>query len=153
MTSHRFRQSYRRESGCCVSEIFRSIDGEGSFAVPLQEWRPSDMMSSAFGGMHDDDEVEASSSDRHGWGTQRREPCVCSIWASKSGLLTCGSVYVLRVCQQPESARLSSYKEENETSEQQGGCSKASRTCPLVDRRPVDPPPVVELQTYNNDIR
>ncbi|ORY34818.1 velvet factor-domain-containing protein [Naematelia encephala] len=38
-------------------------------------------------------------------------------------------MYSLRVCQQPERARLCSYKEENET----------------IDRRPVDPPPVVEV--------
>ncbi|WVR08106.1 hypothetical protein IAU60_005152 [Kwoniella sp. DSM 27419] len=40
-------------------------------------------------------------------------------------------LYSLKVRQQPERARLCSYKEENET----------------IDRRPVDPPPVVELRT------
>ncbi|WVW86989.1 hypothetical protein I302_109045 [Kwoniella bestiolae CBS 10118] len=39
--------------------------------------------------------------------------------------------YTLTVRQQPERARLCSYKEENET----------------IDRRPVDPPPVVELKS------
>ncbi|KAK8849611.1 hypothetical protein IAR55_004946 [Kwoniella newhampshirensis] len=42
------------------------------------------------------------------------------------------SLYSLRVRQQPERARLCSYKEENET----------------IDRRPVDPPPVVELYSH-----
>ncbi|WWC73761.1 uncharacterized protein I206_107733 [Kwoniella pini CBS 10737] len=41
------------------------------------------------------------------------------------------STYTLSVKQQPERARLCSYKEENET----------------IDRRPVDPPPVVELKS------
>ncbi|OWZ61848.1 hypothetical protein AYX14_06091 [Cryptococcus neoformans] len=45
-------------------------------------------------------------------------------WAGNS------SSYALVVRQQPERARLCSYKEENET----------------IDRRPVDPPPVVELR-------
>ncbi|WVQ96003.1 hypothetical protein IAU59_003103 [Kwoniella sp. CBS 9459] len=41
-------------------------------------------------------------------------------------------LYELKVRQQPERARLCSYKEENET----------------IDRRPVDPPPVVELRSH-----
>ncbi|RSH93268.1 hypothetical protein EHS25_007622 [Saitozyma podzolica] len=44
--------------------------------------------------------------------------------------------FKLVVRQQPERARLCSFKEENET----------------IDRRPVDPPPVVEVQSLDNNI-
>lgn len=63
-------------------------------------------------------------------------------------------MYSLRVVQQPERARLCSFKEENETSESlftlasndEGPSASADD---LVDRRPVDPPPVVELLLDN----
>jgi hypothetical protein len=64
-------------------------------------------------------------------------------------------MYSLRVIQQPERARLCSFKEENETSKSLF-CASASgkkkeglHADTLVDRRPVDPPPVVELLLDN----
>ncbi|WVQ79373.1 hypothetical protein IAT38_001470 [Cryptococcus sp. DSM 104549] len=54
--------------------------------------------------------------------------------AGMTGVPHTAPAYSLTVQQQPERARLCSYKEENET----------------IDRRPVDPPPVVELRC--NDI-
>jgi hypothetical protein len=52
------------------------------------------------------------------------------------------TLHSLSIWQQPERARLCSYKEENETSE----CiSRGISTDGSVDRRPVDPPPVIEV--------
>jgi len=63
-------------------------------------------------------------------------------------------MYSLRVIQQPERARLCSFKEENETSESLSvlvlvGKKEGLHADALVDRRPVDPPPVVELLLDN----
>lgn len=56
----------------------------------------------------------------------------------------------MRVMQQPERARLCSFKEENETSESLPvAVEKEGHADDLVDRRPVDPPPVVELLLDN----
>lgn len=54
-------------------------------------------------------------------------------------------MYSLRVIQQPERARLCSYKEENETSESPLAVMTRWELINPVDRRPVDPPPVVEM--------
>lgn len=62
-------------------------------------------------------------------------------------------MYSLRVVQQPERARLCSFKEENETSESPFVLVEkrvlSASADDLVDRRPVDPPPVVELLLDN----
>lgn len=57
----------------------------------------------------------------------------------------------LVVVQQPERARLCSFKEENETSTSSWlpsgnpNCTQDACTKATDDRRPVDPPPVIEL--------
>ena len=63
--------------------------------------------------------------------------------------------FKLVVRQQPERARLCSFKEENETSGSNRSRHESSSVVLTrsVDRRPVDPPPVVEVQSLDHDIQ
>jgi hypothetical protein len=62
--------------------------------------------------------------------------------------------FLLVMKQQPERARLCSFKEENDTSKHSSSCAETALIplCSMqVDRRPVDPPPIVQIIPTGGD--